>query len=102
MQTKRFRILVELLKKLDYNSKISETESKIPSISGLATTSELTALEIKYLILAVQFQKQIMTQKLVKLKGTLATIIMINTLLLQNSTSLQQKFLMQDQHEQIQ
>ena len=53
MQTKRFRILVELLKKLDYNSKISETESKIPSISGLATTSELTALEIKYLILAV-------------------------------------------------
>ena len=102
MQTKRFRKLVELLKKLDYNSKISETESKIPSISGLATTSELTALEIKYLILAVQFQKQIMTQKLVKLKGTLVTIIIINTLLLQNSTSLQQKFLMQDQHEQIQ
>ena len=102
MQTKRFRILVELLKKLDYNSKISETESKIPNISGLVTTSELTALEIKYLILAVQFQKQIMTQKLVKLKGTLATIIMINTLLIQNSTSLQQKFLMQDQHEQIQ
>ena len=102
MQTKRFRILVELLKKLDYNSKISETESKIPNISGLATTSELTALEIKYLILAVQFQKQIMTQKLVKLKGKLATIIMINTLLIQNSTSLQQKFLMQDQHEQIQ
>ena len=102
MQTKRFRILVELLKKLDYNPKISETEGKIPSISGLAATSELTALEIKYLILAVQFQKQIMTQKLVKLKGTLVTIIIINTLLLQNSTSLQQKFLMQDQHEQIQ
>ena len=39
MQRKKFLILVDLLKKTDYNSKISEIESKIPSISGLATNS---------------------------------------------------------------
>ena len=37
----------ELVKKLDYNAKISEIESKIPSISGLATNSALTAVENK-------------------------------------------------------
>ena len=37
------------MKKTDYNSKISEIESKIPSISGLATTSILTAVENKIL-----------------------------------------------------
>ena len=43
MQTKKFPMLVNLLKE-NYNSKISETESKIPSISGLATNSALTAV----------------------------------------------------------
>ena len=33
------------VKKIDYNSKISEIENKIRSISGLATTSALTAVE---------------------------------------------------------
>ena len=36
-----------LVKKLDYNAKIREIESKIPSISGLATTSTLTSVENK-------------------------------------------------------
>ena len=40
-------ILVILLKKSDYNAKVSEIESKIPSISGLSTTSALTAVENK-------------------------------------------------------
>ena len=35
------------VKKTDYNAKISEIEGKIPSISGLATTSVLTAVENK-------------------------------------------------------
>ena len=35
------------VKKLDYNAKISEIESKILSISGLASTSALTAVENK-------------------------------------------------------
>ena len=36
-----------LVKKSDYNAKFSELEGKIPSISGLATTSALTAVENK-------------------------------------------------------
>ena len=47
MQTKRFLMLVDLLKKTDCNAQISEIESKIPSISGLATTIALTAFENK-------------------------------------------------------
>ena len=34
-----------MIKKTDFNSKISEVEGKIPIISGLATTSALTAVE---------------------------------------------------------
>ena len=36
-----------LVKKIDFNAKISEAEGKIPSITGLATNSELTAVENK-------------------------------------------------------
>ena len=39
-----------LVKKSDYNAKISELENKIPSISGLITTSTLTAVEKKILV----------------------------------------------------
>ena len=35
------------VKNTDYSSKITEIENKIPSISGLATNSELTAIENK-------------------------------------------------------
>ena len=69
-QTKKNLIVVNLLKKADYNTKISETENKIPSISGLATTSALTAVENKYVMLVISSKKkkkkkkkQIMTQK---------------------------------------
>ena len=34
-----------LVKKTDWNAKVSEIEGKIPRISGLATTSALTAVE---------------------------------------------------------
>ena len=34
-----------LVKKTDYNAKITELENKIPSISGLATTSAVTTVE---------------------------------------------------------
>ena len=47
MQTKKYLILVEVLKKTDYNATITEIETKIPSISGLATTAALTAVENK-------------------------------------------------------
>ena len=36
-----------MVKKTDFNSKINEVESKIPSITGLATSSALTTVENK-------------------------------------------------------
>ena len=53
---------MDLLKKTDYNAKISEIESKIPNISGLATTSALNAVEIKVLDVSSLVKKQIITQ----------------------------------------
>ena len=45
-------ILVNLLKKPDYDNKISDMEGKIPSITYLATTTALTA--VKNTILTVR------------------------------------------------
>ena len=36
-----------MVKKPDFNAKVTEIEGKIPSISGLATSSALTAVENK-------------------------------------------------------
>ena len=38
---------LDLLKKTDYNAKITEIKSKIPSITGLATNSAFTSVEDK-------------------------------------------------------
>ena len=79
-----------LVKKLDFNAKISEIESKILRISGLATKSALTAVEnkipgVRSLVKKTNYN----TKKLIKLKRRLLIIIMVNTLLLQNLISLQ-------------
>ena len=37
------------LKKTDFNAEVTKIEGKIPSITGLATNSELTAVENKIL-----------------------------------------------------
>ena len=47
MQTKELLIPVDMLKKTLYNAKLTEIEGRIPSITGLATTSALTAVENK-------------------------------------------------------
>ena len=58
-----------LVKKTDYNAKITEIESKIPSISALATAAALTTVGNKiHNINSSVKKKQIMTQKLLKLK----------------------------------
>ena len=44
MQMRKYLIVEDLLKKTNYNAKITETEGKIPSITGLATTAALTAI----------------------------------------------------------
>ena len=62
-------MLVVLLKKTDYNAKITEIEGKIPSIRGLATNAALTAVENKIPNISNLIKKkQIITQKLLKLK----------------------------------
>ena len=43
----KFLILVVLLKKTDYNTKITEIKGKIPDISNLATETALTRVENK-------------------------------------------------------
>ena len=83
--TKQIPHTTRLVKNLDYNAKVSEIESKIPSITGFATSAALTSVEnkipdINHLIK----KKQIMLQKLVNLKRKLLIIIMVNILLLQN------------------
>ena len=67
----------------------------MPSISGLVTNAALTAIE--NIIPDVSG----LVKKLVNLKRDLLIIIMKNILLHQNLISLQQKFLMKDQHEEI-
>ena len=90
-QKKKFPIFLT-----DYNNKINETEGKVPIISGLATTSALTAVENKILNVSNLVKKQIITQKLLKFKRNLLIMIMLNILLLLSLISFQQKFLMQD------
>ena len=54
-----------LVKKADYNAKITEEEVKIYSISGLATSSVSIAVENKYPDVSnlVKKKKEIMMQK---------------------------------------
>ena len=47
IETKKFLVLVDLLKKPNYNAKITEIENKIASISGLAITTTLIEVENK-------------------------------------------------------
>ena len=55
---------ITLVKKLNYNDKITEIEGKIPSISGLATNSALTAVENKIPdVISLVKKKQIIMQK---------------------------------------
>ena len=47
MVTRKYLILAGLLKKAGYSAKITEIESKIPSITSLATTDALIVVEHK-------------------------------------------------------
>ena len=44
---KKIADVSNLVKKTDFNTKITEVEGKIPNITGLATSSALTAVENK-------------------------------------------------------
>ena len=84
-----------LVKRTDYNTKITEVEGKKPRICGLATNASLETIkpDLKNKIpnISTLFKKQIITQKLLKLKTKLQIIVMTNILLLQSLISLDQK-----------
>ena len=50
-----------MVKKTDFNTKVTEIEGKIPSISGLATNSALTAVEndVSSLLKMTDYNKKI-------------------------------------------
>ena len=54
-------MLVVWFKKTDFNTKVTEIEGKIPSITGLATNSELCAVENKIPNVTSLVKKQILT-----------------------------------------
>ena len=43
--TKNYLVLVDMVKKADYNAKITKIKGKIHNIIGLATTAALNAVE---------------------------------------------------------
>ena len=72
------------VKKTDYNTKIIEIEGKIPDISGLATKSALTTVKNKIPSITGLVKKQ-NNAKITDIENKLSTIIiMINMLLLQS------------------
>ena len=77
------------LLKTSYRSKITEIQSKIPSIGGFVAKSTLTAVEnkildINSLVKKEKKTKQTIYRKYVKLNKRLLIIIMINILILPN------------------
>ena len=75
----------DIVKKTDYNAKITEIEGKIPSVSGFATNSALAAVHNIIPNISKFVKKQIITQKLLKLNRSLLIIIMTSVSLLQSS-----------------
>ena len=69
-----------LVRKTDCNTKIIGIEGKISSISPLAANAVLTTAENKIPSISNLVKKQIMTQKLLKLKINLLIMIMTNIL----------------------
>ena len=74
-----------LLKKTNYNTKITELENKNPDISNLATKTVLSAIENKIPSVGnLVKKKQTIILKLQKSKINLLIITMINILILQS------------------
>ena len=72
------------VKKTDYNIKITETEGKTPDIISLATKTALTSVEKKIPSITGLVKKQTIMLRLLILKMNLTIIIMINMLSLQS------------------
>ena len=73
-----------LVKKTDYNTKITEIEGKIPNVSNFAAKTALTTVENKIPDDSSLVKKTDYNKKLLKLKKNLLIVIMINILQLQS------------------
>ena len=89
-------VKTDVVKKTDYNAKITEIEGKIPDISNLATKIALTSVENKIPSISNLVKKQTITLKLQVLKINLRIIIMTNILILKSLINYLVMFLMQD------
>ena len=92
LKTKYITDKTELQKKIPdvsnlvKKAKLTELENKIPDVSSLGTKTALTAVENKITSVGnLVKKKQTITQKLLKLKRDLLTMIMTNILQLQSS-----------------
>ena len=75
----------KILKNLiDYNTKITNIEDKIPDVNDLATKTALTTVENEIPDVSNLVKKQIINLKLQKLKTNLIIIITINILMLKS------------------
>ena len=79
--------------KFSLNPKINEVKGEISNITNVGTASALAFVENKIPSVSNLVQKLTITQKLMKLKRKLLTIMMINVLLLQTLVRLQQECL---------
>ena len=79
-------------------TKLTELENKIPDVSSLVTKTALTVVENKIPVVSslVKKKKETITQKVLKLKRNLLTIIMTNILHLQSLIFQLLMFLMQN------
>ena len=84
--TKKYRILVAWLKNFntDFNTKVTEIKGKIPSITDLATNSELTAAENKIPDVSSFVKNTDYNTKISEIENKVNDQIMTNILLLQN------------------
>ena len=84
MQIKKIPDTNNLVKKTDLNAKMTEAENKIPSITWLATNSALTAAENKIPVVSGLVTNTYYNTKISDIEKKLLSIIMTNTLLLEN------------------
>ena len=66
--------LSSLVKKTNFNSKITEVEGKIPIITGLATGSELTAVENKIPNISSLVKKTDFNTKVTEIEGKISDV----------------------------
>ena len=76
----------DLAKKADLNALITEIENKMPSITGLATNSALTAAENKIPAVSSLEKKTDYNTKISEIENKINDQLMTNILLLQNLT----------------